>query len=57
VLLAGLYQASPEMIYLSPAPLYHSAPLQFTMAVHQIGGTVIVMEHFDAEQSLALSTG
>ena len=54
MLLAGLYQATPEMIYLSPAPLYHSAPLQFTMAVHRIGGTVIVMEHFDAEQSLAL---
>ena len=54
MLLAGLYQASPEMIYLSPAPLYHSAPLQFTMAVHRIGGTAIVMEHFDAEQSLAL---
>ena len=54
MLLAGLYQASPEMIYLSPAPLYHSAPLQFTMAVHRIGGTVIIMEHFDAEQSLAL---
>lgn len=53
-LLAGLYQASPDMIYLSPAPLYHSAPLQFTMAVHRIGGTVIVMEHFDAEQSVAL---
>jgi len=54
MLLAGLYQATPEMIYLSPAPLYHSAPLQFTMAVHRIGGTVIVMEHFDAEQALAL---
>jgi long-chain acyl-CoA synthetase len=54
MLLAALYQASPDMIYLSPAPLYHSAPLQFTMAIHRIGGTVIVMEHFDAEQSLAL---
>ena len=54
MLLAGLYQATPEMIYMSPAPLYHSAPLQFTMAIHRIGGTVIVMEHFDAEQSLAL---
>src|ERR1019366_8718618 len=32
----------------------HSAPLQFTMAVHRIGGTVVVMEHFDGEQSLAL---
>jgi long-chain acyl-CoA synthetase len=54
MLLAGLYQASPEMIYLSPAPMYHSAPLQFTMAIHRIGGTVVVMEHFDAEQTLAL---
>ena len=54
MLLAALYQATPEMIYLSPAPLYHSAPLQFTMAVHRIGGTVIVMEHFDAEETLTL---
>ncbi len=54
MVMAGLYQATPEMLYLSPAPLYHSAPLQFTMAVHRIGGTVVVMEHFDAEQSLAL---
>jgi long-chain acyl-CoA synthetase len=41
-------------IYLSPAPLYHSAPLRFTMAVHQVGGTVVVMEHFDAAEALAL---
>ena len=35
--------------------MYHAAPLQFTMAaVHRIGGTVIVMEHFDAEESLVL---
>src|SRR5260370_40739115 len=54
MLRAGPYQATPEMIYLSPAPMYHAAPLQFTMAVHRIGGTVIVMEHFDAERSLAL---
>ena len=41
--------ASPtRRVYLSPAPLYHSAPLRFTMAVHQVGGTVVVMEHFDA---------
>src|ERR1700688_1749580 len=46
MLLSALYQATPQMIYLSPAPLYHSAPLQFTMAVHRIGGTVIVMARF-----------
>lgn len=49
-----LFAADPSMVYLSPAPLYHAAPLRFTMAVHQIGGTAIIMEHFDAEQALAL---
>ena len=54
ILLAGIYKATPDMIYLSPAPMYHSAPLQFTMAVHRIGGTVVVMEHFDAEGALRI---
>ena len=39
--------------YLSPAPLYHSAPIFWTMGVHRLGGTVVVMERFDAEQMLA----
>jgi long-chain acyl-CoA synthetase len=43
-----------SMVYLSPAPLYHAAPLRFSMSVHQVGGTVVVMEHFDPEQALAL---
>ncbi|MEH6518325.1 MAG: acyl-CoA synthetase [Halioglobus sp.] len=43
-----------ETIYLSPAPLYHAAPLHYNMlTVHQ-GGTSIVMETFDPEQSLKL---
>jgi long-chain acyl-CoA synthetase len=40
--------------YLSPAPLYHSAPIFWTMGVHRLGGTVVVMEKFDPEQTLAL---
>jgi acyl-CoA synthetase (AMP-forming)/AMP-acid ligase II len=40
------------MRYLSPAPLYHSAPLTFVMGVHRLGGTVYVMERFDAEAAL-----
>lgn len=40
------------MRYLSPAPLYHSAPLTFVMGVHRLGGTVYVMERFDAETAL-----
>ena len=41
-------------VYLSPAPLYHAAPLGFTMAVHRLGGTVIVMPRFDAARTLEL---
>jgi acyl-CoA synthetase (AMP-forming)/AMP-acid ligase II len=41
-------------VYLSPAPLYHAAPLRFSMAAQQLGGTVIVMAHFDAEEFLRL---
>lgn len=43
-----------ESIYLSPAPLYHAAPLRFNMMATTLGGTSIIMEHFDAEQFLAL---
>jgi long-chain acyl-CoA synthetase len=49
----GLYGFSPDMVYLSPAPLYHAAPLRWSMAVQQLGGTVVVMERFDAERALA----
>jgi long-chain acyl-CoA synthetase len=41
-------------VYLSPAPLYHSAPLVWSMTVHRIGGTVVVMERFDPEDCLRL---
>lgn len=49
-----LFAYGPEMVYLSPAPLYHAAPLRFTMGTQRCGGTVVVMEHFDAEEYLAL---
>ena len=42
------------LVYLSPAPMYHAGPLSWSMCVHRVGGTVIVMEDFDAEYSLAL---
>jgi long-chain acyl-CoA synthetase len=51
---AMLYGFTPETVYLSPAPLYHAAPLRYCMAVHRFGGTVIIMEKFDPEQYLAL---
>jgi fatty-acyl-CoA synthase len=41
-------------VYLSPAPLYHAAPLAWSMSCHRSGATVVVMERFDAERALAL---
>ncbi len=49
----ALYGFGPDMVYLSPAPLYHAAPLRWSMAVQQLGGTVVVMERFDPEAALA----
>jgi acyl-CoA synthetase (AMP-forming)/AMP-acid ligase II len=51
-LMGALYGATEESIYLSPAPLYHAAPLAFTMGLLRVGVQVIVMEHFEAEMAL-----
>ncbi len=40
-------------VYLSPAPLYHAAPLRFSMTAAALGATVVVMERFDPEGYLA----
>ena len=50
----AMYGYGEDMVFLSPAPLYHTAPLWFSMAVHRVGGTVVVMEHFDPVELLAL---
>jgi len=50
----ALYGWTPDSIYLSPAPLYHAAPLGWSMGVQALGGTVIVMERFDPEDALRL---
>ena len=49
-----LFRTTDASVYLSPAPLYHAAPLRFCRGVHRTGGTVVVMEHFDPEEYLAL---
>jgi long-chain acyl-CoA synthetase len=41
-------------IYLCPAPLYHAAALSWSAGVHEMGGTVVVMEKFDPERFLGL---
>jgi long-chain acyl-CoA synthetase len=52
--LIGLWQYREGMIYLSPAPLYHSAPQAAVNLTIRMGGTAIIMERFDPEQYLAL---
>jgi len=54
MLVAGLFGGTADSVYLSPAPLYHAAPLRFCMGFHRIGATVVVMERFDPEAALAL---
>lgn len=49
-----LYGMDENTIYLSPAPLYHAAPLRFNMSVMRLGGTSVIMEHFDPLRYLEL---
>ena len=41
-----------SMVYLSPAPLYHAAPIGWCSVVHRLGGTVVMMEKFEPEEAL-----
>ena len=52
--LGGLWRYREGMIYLSPAPLYHSAPQAAVNLTIRHGGTVIIMERFDPQEYLAL---
>ncbi len=52
MLAMGLYRFNANSVYLSPAPLYHAAPLRWSMTVHKIGGTVVIMKKFDPEAVL-----
>ncbi|MDT5308796.1 MAG: long-chain acyl-CoA synthetase [Mycobacterium sp.] len=48
------YDMSPASVYLSPAPLYHAAGVNYTMAVSRVGAAAIIMRKFDAEDVLRL---
>ena len=50
----ALYGMDEHTVYLSPAPLYHAAPLRFNMSIMKLGGTSVIMETFDAEEFLRL---
>ncbi|NKQ57063.1 AMP-binding protein [Amycolatopsis sp. K13G38] len=48
-----LFSFDGDMVYLSPAPTYHTAPFRFVFAVTQLGGTVVGMDRFDPVEALA----
>lgn len=52
-MLAKVFGLSESDVYLSPAPIYHAAPLKYCAAVQGLGGTVVLMKKFDAEEALA----
>ncbi len=54
ILCADMCGMNADSIYLSPAPLYHAAPLRFNMMAITLGGTSVIMESFDAEEFLKL---
>jgi fatty-acyl-CoA synthase len=45
--------ADGSMVYLSPAPLYHAAPIGWCSAAQRLGGTVVMMQRFTPESALA----
>ena len=51
-MLTAVFGMDGDSVYLSPAPLYHSAPLFYCMSTMRLGGTVICMEQFDPEDAL-----
>jgi fatty-acyl-CoA synthase len=51
-LVAQVFGCGRDSVYLSPGPIYHAAPLRFCGAVGSLGGTVVMMEKFDAERAL-----
>ncbi|MCZ6855381.1 MAG: AMP-binding protein [Gammaproteobacteria bacterium] len=50
----NLHEIDHTAVYLSTAPLYHSAPLRYNAMMHRSGTTSVIMDRFEAQKSLAL---
>jgi fatty-acyl-CoA synthase len=50
--ITGVFAMDADTVYLSPAPVYHAAPLRFCGGVHACGGTVVMLERFDPVKAL-----
>jgi len=51
---AERFSFDERTVYLCPAPLYHAAPMSWSLGAHRLGGTVVLMDRFDPERALAL---
>ena len=49
-----VYPIGDGSVFMSAAPIYHAAPLAWTLALHRIGATCVMMERFDARRCLEL---
>jgi long-chain acyl-CoA synthetase len=54
LLMSAFYGFDAETVYLCPAPLYHAAPLAWSMGTQRLGGSVVVMDRFDPLEMLRL---
>jgi long-chain acyl-CoA synthetase len=52
LLMQGMFRFDGDTVYLCPAPLYHAAPLGWSMGTTRLGGTVVLMERFDPAECL-----
>jgi acyl-CoA synthetase (AMP-forming)/AMP-acid ligase II len=43
-----------EEVHITSGPLYHSGPLAWAVLTHTLGGTIVVLRHFDAERWIDL---
>lgn len=50
----ALLRMGDTSVYLCPAPLYHAAGLFWSAGIHELGGTLVIMERFDPERFLAV---
>ncbi len=51
---AAAFGIDEKTVYLSPAPLYHAAPMHYNNMILAMSGTTVIMEKFDAETALSL---
>jgi long-chain acyl-CoA synthetase len=54
LLIFKVYGMDENTVYLSPAPLYHAAPIRYCLGTQRFGGTVLIMSRFDPEEFLSL---